>query len=630
MKGTVFTIFIISFIVSISNPAVTEASKAIDRPKQIEISGTIGKGTFQRTFEITALSNIENFSLSATDLREKGGDDWIGSGSIEIQPAKVASFNQGDSASFTINVKNLTTTGEYRGQIKIRYDEKVAQTDRLPIVVTVKAKTRIFLSAPSKILIKTQRSSTPIQRFFTLQEQDKQSSVKGVTIIRQDLITEDQAATINQNIFQTELDRPEIPKGSYATGTLTLQKLQYVQAGKYSGKLIVQSSNADDLNIPVEILVKDPIYCPLVVLIIGFLLGLLLNWWDTKGKKQVELEDRIREVQLALNDDVTLNQIFGGKIQEFLKAASEKLNRNDLSGAEGDVKSAEQKVDDWRYKSTDFLQRIEDIKKTISEKIDQRKEEFRRHDYVISIQEMLEEILNRIGGYPSLAVLDEEIKKQKERLEKFDDLIKDLRSLEQDFSKEYTQPDDKAKQIEAQIKIAKQQLKDARVEQEVQQVRETIDNARKAFDNAQLHAILSSVPEKKKFEVLTTLETKDISRISTLFQSLELSPKVLNYIKSIAQRRTAIALPSVPFQIPQVSAVKARKGMRDLRRCAKFAIPVILAGVAAYYGLATIYGANDTFGATKWYGDYLGLFGWGFGLELTRSKLTEIIKTARK
>ena len=120
MKRIAFTFFIISFIVSMSSPAVTADSKAIVWAENAEISGTIGKDTFQRTFEITAPSNISDLSFSATDLREKGGDAWILSGSIEIQPTSIVSLNRGDSASFTVTLRNLTVTGEYSGHIKIR------------------------------------------------------------------------------------------------------------------------------------------------------------------------------------------------------------------------------------------------------------------------------------------------------------------------------------------------------------------------------------------------------------------------------------------------------------------------------------------------------------------------------
>jgi hypothetical protein len=118
-----------------------------------------------------------------------------------------------------------------------------------------------------------------------------------------------------------------------------------VQSGKYAGRLIVHSSNNDDVEIPLEVSAKHSLYLPGFVLVVGILMGLLLNWWDTKGKKRVELTDRLREVHQALVNDKTLSQVFGKGIQGFIDAANGKL-KNNLSGAEEDVKKAEQKLDE--------------------------------------------------------------------------------------------------------------------------------------------------------------------------------------------------------------------------------------------------------------------------------------------
>jgi hypothetical protein len=443
-----------------------------------------------------------------------------------------------------------------------------------------------LVATPSKIVIKTTRASDIIPRNFTLRELDGQDAVETLTVIKQDLVTEDQATTIPRDHLQTNL-AVKIPKGGYESGTLTLQSLKGVQSGKYGGKVIVHSSNADDVEIPVEVSVKHSWYLPGLVLVVGIAVGYLLNWWDTKGKKRAELVDRLREVQQALVNDEMLNQIFGENIHGYVNAASGKL-RNNPPGAEEDVKKAEQKLDEWYYKGADYLQRIDDIKATIFNKIDQSDEEgLRSLDYVVCIREGLLGILKSIGNFGSLVALDEATKKWKDQLNKVQDLFKDLRNLEKDLADFVSQgkiKPDQAKDIETQIGLTRQILKDARSEDELPNVRQEVEAARKAFGNAvQQHA----------------------------------SKGVLNL--SVQQTPVTPIKKRVPPQVVE------KPNIRHLN----WLIQLLLVIIAAFVGLVTVYGTNDTFGANKWLSDYLGLFGWGLGVELTRSKLSEIIKSGK-
>jgi biopolymer transport protein ExbB/TolQ len=584
MRGKVFIILSMCVFIWVTSSGAAETAN-IERPDKIVISGTIGKDTFQRTFEITSKAEITNLSFSATDLQEQGGDAWVGSRSVEIQPVSVASLKKDASASFTITIKNPTRPGGYSGHIRIRYDQ-LPREERVPIAVNVRTKPRLTLKDPSKIVIKTIRTSTKIPRDFTLYESERLDSVEGVTVIRPNLTTEDQARAISQVLLKTTLSATQIPKGEYVTGTLTLQDLSNVESGKYSGKLTIHSSNADDVEIPAEVSVKDDWLLPGLVLIIGIGMGLLLNWWDTKGRKRTELVDRIQQIQQALADDNMLNQVFGGRIEGLLSSATKKLERDDRNGAEEEVKKAEQKVDEWLYNGAEYLKRIERIQTTISTNIDQT--EFKTHPYVVSIRKELETILKDIGSYSTLAALDDAIKIWRERIDTFDDLFKDLKTLREDFDKFESQiRPEQAANIKNRIDAASRKLRDAKLEKEVPEVRREVDAAKEALDNA----LQQPLPKGM----------------------LSRTP------------RAAIILPERPrFEVPAV----------DVKRKAywvmKGAIPWVLLFLAAAFGLVTIYGGNDTFGATKWYSDYLGLFGWGLGVELTRSKLTEIIKSTRK
>jgi hypothetical protein len=60
-----------------------------------------------------------------------------------------------------------------------------------------------------------------------------------------------------------------------------------------------------------------------------------------------------------------------------------------------------------------------------------------------------------------------------------------------------------------------------------------------------------------------------------------------------------------PFEIRKIQEVIKKPNIRHL----KWIIQLILVIIAAFVGLVTVFGTNDTFGATKSYSDYLGLFG---------------------
>jgi len=585
MRLTVSTILGICFLIWIWNPDVTKA-EIIERPTEIAISVIIGKDSFQRTFEITAKADITDLSVSATELQTKAGDASIGSRNIEIQPAMVTSLKKDSSESITLTIKNPTRPGEYKGEIRIRYVEHSSKKESFPIVVNVNGKPRLSLITPSKIVIKTTGTSGDISRHFTMREADGQGGVENITIIQQDLITEDQATTISRDLLQPTL-ATEIPKGSYATGTLTLKSLKGVQSGRYGGRVIVHSSNTDDVEIPLEVSVKHSWCLPSVVLVVGILMGFLFNWWDTKGKKQAELADRLREVHQALVNDKTLSQIFGKNIQGFIDAANGKL-RNNLDGAEKDVKTAEQKLDEWHYNGAEYVKRINEIKTTILKEIDQSdQEEFQDLDYVKSIRRELVEILESIADYASLAALDEAVKKWKVQLNKLDNLCKDIKNLKNDLAESLSQnkiKSEEAGEIESQIDEAHKHLRDVRSEEDLPKVRQDVELAQKKYENLVYKQSLKGMP------------------------GLLVQPPTVT-----------------PFVIPELPKVIENSNIRHL----KWIIQSLLVIIAAFVGLVTIYGTNDTFGASKSYSDYLGLFGWGLGVELTRSKLSEIIKSAK-
>ncbi|HEY74228.1 MAG: hypothetical protein B6I35_02005 [Anaerolineaceae bacterium 4572_32.2] len=75
-----------------------------------------------------------------------------------------------------------------------------------------------------------------------------------------------------------------------------------VQAGSYSGKVVLSSENADNLEIPVELTLKHDLGWPLVVLFLSIAIGSMLAYYSTESQERDKVYLEIREERGRLQE----------------------------------------------------------------------------------------------------------------------------------------------------------------------------------------------------------------------------------------------------------------------------------------------------------------------------------------
>jgi hypothetical protein len=112
-------------------------------------------------------------------------------------------------------------------------------------------------------------------------------------------------------------------------------------ADKYTGSVLLLSTEPDAtaVSVPVEILVRAAPVLPLLLIIIGVILGLIVKWMEEKGNRQAELIVRLERIQSALNADDHL--VLAGEIDK----ARQQIYLTDVTNAETTVTGLERRAD---------------------------------------------------------------------------------------------------------------------------------------------------------------------------------------------------------------------------------------------------------------------------------------------
>ena len=446
---------------------------------------------------------------------------------------------------------------------------------------------------PAEIIISTTRNQGQSRtRLIT-----PKGPIKEVRIIPLDLETEGKKSIIHASAITID---PQIKAQKTADGYL-LQfsgeavslplnfNVENVPSNEYKGELRIQYQGGTK-SVPVTIRIKDRPGLPLLVLLIGILLGIIVTRYREQGKPRDELMVRIGKLRTRINADPQLDQNFRSRIEALLIEAGSLLGTDKFEDAGKTMKTAEDVMDKWLKGREDWLSQFK-YRHDMMEKVREFGEPASMQPYILAVWRGLEDAgRDASDDDPSkLRKKLDDLSQQINRYNQMTSMLEKMSSVidEVDQSEQGDWPD-KVAQWAAQLNGMKPDD-----EATYKTMSETVEAAMKEVQKAAAQTPGATAKGSFSFGAVTD--------------------------------GTGI-IPGAPStrdqQAEKKNAMDAEARLRWFR-IATYAIAVILMAAA---GFNELYLSKPIFGANAW-SDYFSLLAWGFGAEATRSSVTELMKT---
>ncbi len=305
-------------------------------PTEVELSETrlafngMVNESLQRTFTLVVKGTaIENVHLVRHDLVDADAGRVILSTAITVDPLNITAAE--GPQHFSVTIPAGQKPGHYTGTLEIQYgippdDVTLAVALEVTLAavpnvdVEAEAKNLSLFAAPTWHGLPVGRPAagphTPElgQTTLTLiQDVEGQAIVEEIDVLT---MRGPKGQTLPKGAVRVDADFPLKLDGKDSTAVRIVAAGRHLNAGEYNGNLQLKVRNQPaTVQVPLKVFVKDGPLLPLILLIIGPLVGTLLAAWNTDGKarydlyKRIEsLSKRIETIDLVQHQDLTQAQ----------------------------------------------------------------------------------------------------------------------------------------------------------------------------------------------------------------------------------------------------------------------------------------------------------------------------------
>jgi hypothetical protein len=300
---------------------------------ELAFNGLVNE-SLQRTFNLVVKgAAIENVTVVRHDLVDAHEGRAILSTDITVDPLNIA---QAEGAQrFSVTIPAGQNPGHYTGTLEIQYGDppddvtlEVALAVTLAAVpnvdVEAEAKNLSLFAAPTWLSLPVGRPSAGPnapelgQTTLTLVQ-----DVEGEAIVEEvDVLTMrgPKGQTLPQDAVRVDARFPLTLSGKDSTSVRIVAVGRNLNAGEYNGNLQLKVRNQPAaVQVPLKVLVKDGPLLPLILLIVGPLVGILVATWNSGGKARYDLYKRIESLRKRVE---TIEWV---QVQDLVQA-QEKLN----------------------------------------------------------------------------------------------------------------------------------------------------------------------------------------------------------------------------------------------------------------------------------------------------------------
>lgn len=467
------------------------------------------------------------------------------------------------------------------------------------------------------------------QRTILLQLPPDASDIR---FVAQDLLTTDGTGVLPAAAIRADIPAVSAQSSNVVTGAVTLPlsmvltvDLRAANSGEYTGDALVYYALPGSVDAPtpvrltaetlgLTVSVKSPPWWPVLVLVLGLALGLGLTTYREQMAPVDRLLVQLAEVQNRLDGDSKLGEdgagaAFRDLATRALTDALALLRAGDQQNAARLAQRAETIVNLWARERARWLRAIE-MQRGLLEQSNELHAKL-TDEALAPARTHLAELRRAVETVVVTVVEDLLADANKGNGAHADKLVKRL-DEQRSKLRTFASFADKLSQIA-------NELMHANAEQQ-KQFRTLVNDVGALDADAALAAYTSQVT------ALDERATALLGEISTPKVREELSSAGTPLLDQAAPERDLFAslldagiLPSTPEELKQNRSSFWRLRMLTVL---SWAVALLVLGAA---GFNQLYVTKPTFGAAPWT-DYLGLFAWGFGVEVTRDAVVKMVQ----
>lgn len=414
-------------------------------------------------------------------------------------------------------------------------------------------------------------------------------------LVTQDLMRSDNAAVLPAAAITW---RPLSLVTSTTPASLTVAiNLAGVASGQYQGQMLAIYQGGEQW-LPVTVTLKDRAILPFFMLVLGVALGIGISVYRRRGKQRDELMVRIGRLSSQIEVDPMLagdnpGQPFRQRIAIIVIDAQRAMQIEDWATAKQQIGSAEAIIDKWRKERDNWLTQLH-YQATLLARFAEQSELSTEIHYLAEVYHAIEEVARTAPDQGSAALLRTSLDQLAGYINNYLALTNRLKDLFQRLSG-LTETD--AQTWRPKAADLQQQLYNLSPVSDAQ-FRSLYDQLRKDIDAA----------------IQAVTDLAQASQTATAGTARSLGERI--------EQAKPLAPP------PPLADVTRQQVNNAQRRMLIFTWTTYLfsALLLALAGFNQLYVAQPTFGANPW-GDYFGLFAWGFGAEATRSAVTDVLRS---
>jgi hypothetical protein len=456
------------------------------------------------------------------------------------------------------------------------------------LVTAVVAQTRLTIQ-PAQIMVAGVYGES-VTRTLILRAT---APITSVQIIRQELVRADGAAAIPTDAIHVRVITSTIAANMVLTVPVQID-LRPASSGEFTGGLLVSYSGGE-ATVPITARVKDPLCIPLLVLVIGVLLGLGLSWYRARGRPRDEILVRVGRLrsQIRLDPNLAgddLARPFRERIDGLLISADAALQAEEIDAARQAVTQAAEVLTAWQMYRDDWLVQLAYRSQLVRRLAEQDVPV--SAPYLLAVRQSLDDAARTAPDMEGPHELQTLLQTQAVAIERFFRIQTDLDQLNG---------------------LPRDQLGR---EQEAVWTRIGMQFQRRLYDLAPNDGAAAE-----------TLQQEIAARTDELTGLLAQQGAAKTGVQAPRSITDNLAVlfgpPPATRQLDaQVKGAGAGLRLTIFQWVSALVAVVLLAGA----GFVELYVARTTFGASPW-ADYFALLAWGFGAEATRAAVTDLLRT---
>jgi len=413
--------------------------------------------------------------------------------------------------------------------------------------------------------------------------------IQEVKVMPRDLDRTDEQAVFLKQRIQVEPPKPLAQIAAHDPVSIALtfdlgsnKNLGDLRSGHFKGELWFVYDGGPK-RVPVSVTVKDRQYLPLLVLLLGVVLGLVVTRYRAIGKPRDEVIVRIDALRKQMEVDKNLAEAFRTRLNSEIIDVEAALMAAQWDEARTEMAEAEALWTRWRRGREDWIEQF----RYIDEKLRPRLQDLDSQALIVrDLQRQLEDLERKAAGFESPDTLREQLQSVAGQINDVARLYAHLDQLEELLERLAGESDEE--EWQGKFFAFRQDLRQLKPGDDPSQLKTDLTEAIKTLE--------------KRTPQRSLAKGKGIPGMNEVLALLEPLPGTL--------QAGLITEPS-----------KAETRLQWFTY-GTYAIAILL---LAWAGFEKLYVARPDFGITP-SSDYFSLLLWGFGSEATRASIIELIQ----